>query len=149
MSHGAFAGSRAAGWAACLTAADEAVRDGVWQALAALMPDVHPGERRESVRFNFPYLVRLTMVSDEDGSPRGSPVVVVGRQISEGGLGFYHPKPLPARRMIATFDADGEPVSLLMELLWCRSTQQGWYESGGRFLARVPKPESSLFPPPT
>ncbi|NMC20183.1 MAG: hypothetical protein GYA33_07145 [Thermogutta sp.] len=146
MSHGVFAGNRASGWAACLTPADEAVRDGVWQTLSALMPDVHPGERRESVRFNFPYLVRLTMVAD-DGSPRGSPLVVVGRQISEGGFGFYHPKPLPARRMIATFDADGESVSLLTELLWCRSTQQGWYESGGRFVARVPNPEPFLEPP--
>lgn len=141
MSHGAFTRNGDAGWATCLTAADEAVRDGVWQTLSALMPDVHPGERRESVRFNFPYLVRLTRVSEEDGTPRGSPIVVVGRQISEGGLGFYHPKPLAARRMIATFEAGGEAVSLLMELLWCRSTQQGWYESGGRFVARVPNPE--------
>lgn len=142
MSQSAFARNGGAGWATCLTAADEAVRDGVWQTLSALMPDVHPGERRESVRFNFPYLVRLTLVSEEDGTPRGSPIVVVGRQISEGGLGFYHPKPLAARRMIATFEAGGEAVSLLMELLWCRSTQQGWYESGGRFVARVPNPES-------
>ncbi|GAB4134318.1 hypothetical protein [Thermopirellula anaerolimosa] len=144
MSHGAFVRNADPGWAACLNPADEAVRDGVWQTLSALMPDVHPGERRECVRFNFPYLVRLTMVSEDDGTPRGSPVVVVGRQISEGGLGFYHPKPLAARRMIATFDAGGEPVSLLMELLWCRSTQQGWYESGGRFVARVPNPETPM-----
>ncbi len=128
----------------CSTSADETVRDGVWQALSALMPDMQPGERRENARYNFPYLIRLTMISEEDGSPHGSPVVVVGRQISEGGLGFYHPKPLTARRMIATFDAAGEPVSLLLELLWCRSTQQGWYESGGRFVARVPTPDLSF-----
>jgi hypothetical protein len=84
-------------------------------------------------------LIRLTPVDDQSLAPRGEPLVVVGKHLSERGLGFYHPKPLPYRRMIACLEAaDGRLVRLLVDLTWCRFSRQGWYESGGRFLQAVP-----------
>jgi len=56
-------------------------------------------------------------------------------------LGFYHPKPLPHRRMIASFEAgNGNWIAFLIDLNWCRFTRQHWYESGGRFLQSVTPP---------
>jgi hypothetical protein len=65
-------------------------------------------------------------------------LVVVGKNLSEEGLGFYHQQPLPYRRAIITLeDNSGRSVSLLIDLSWCRFTRQGWYDSGGRFLEIV------------
>jgi len=56
-------------------------------------------------------------------------------------LGFYHPHPLPYRRMIVSLETgDGRWLSFLIDLTWCRFTKQGWYESGGRFLQPVDPP---------
>lgn len=98
-------------------------------------------ERRSDQRFPFPYLLNLTPV-DVDGTPViENNIVVVGKHVSEHGLGFYHNRPLPYRRMIVSFETGGGSwVSLLIDLTWCRFTKQGWYESGGRFLQAVTPP---------
>jgi len=31
-------------------------------------------------------------------------------------------------------------VGFLVDITWCRFTQHGWYDSGGRFLHAVPSP---------
>jgi hypothetical protein len=119
---------------------DNGVRSKVWGVLAAIFPRGGIRERRSEHRYPYPYLVYLTPI-DKDGLPEGESVVVVGKHLSEHGLGFYHPKPLPYRRMIATLEAaDGEPASFLIDLAWCRFTRHGWYESGGRFLEVVECP---------
>ncbi|RMF90524.1 MAG: hypothetical protein D6741_16825, partial [Planctomycetota bacterium] len=61
-------------------------------------------ERRSEQRFPFPFLIRITPVSEQGTSPIGPASVVVGKSISENGLGFYHPKPLPYRRVVVTLD---------------------------------------------
>lgn len=92
-------------------------------------------ERRRQRRHSFPYLVQLTPVED-DGTPvTDRALVVVGRYLSEQGFDFYHQEPLEFRRVIISLDhAPSPPVSLLLDLTWCRFTRQGWYDSGGRFL---------------
>ncbi|GAB6167064.1 hypothetical protein JCM19992_30640 [Thermostilla marina] len=97
-------------------------------------------ERRCEQRFPFPFLIRISPVGDQGTSPIGPASVVVGKSISEAGLGFYHPKPLPYRRVIATLDTGERRLSLLMDLRWCQFTRHGWYESGGRFLSIVDDP---------
>ena len=62
---------------------------------------------------------------------------------SEHGMGFYHPKPLPYRRMIASVESGGRWIGFLVDLKWCRFTQQGWYESGGRYLQSVLSPKET------
>ncbi|MCR4411475.1 MAG: hypothetical protein NUV77_03505 [Thermoguttaceae bacterium] len=122
---------------------EEDVRTQVWNLLGAMYPVGDLVERRKDRRYPYPYLVYLTPVGSDGVTPEGDPIVVVGKHLSERGFGFYHPKPLPYRRMIASLEAtSGVRVAFLMDLNWCRFTRQGWYESGGRFLQSVPPPIS-------
>jgi hypothetical protein len=109
--------------------------------LTALHSRNELAERRREGRYPFPHLIYLTPVGKDGITPEGETLVVVGKQLSERGLGFYHPKPLPYRRMVASLEAaDGHCVAFLVDLNWCRFTRQGWYESGGRFLQAVVSP---------
>ena len=113
----------------------EDVQAGVGRLLDALYPRGVLVERRGERRYPFPYLVRLTPVAEDGITARGEAVVVVGKHLSSRGLGFYHPGPLPHRRMIASLEVgDGRRLDFLINLSWCRFTKQGWYESGGRLL---------------
>lgn len=122
-------------------AAEEVVRSHICGLLASFRPRSARMERRSDQRYPFPYLMHLTPV-DSDGAPaQGDTVVVVGKHLSEQGLGFYHTRPLPYRRMIVSFETgNGSRLSFLIDLTWCRFTKQGWYESGGRFIESVPSP---------
>jgi len=120
---------------------DDELRAQVWGLLAALYPHKELTERRRDTRYPFPFLVYLTPVAEDDYTPVGEPVVVVGKQLSEHGLGFYHQYPLPFRRVIASLEnGQGRWFGFLMDLTWCRFTSHGWYESGGKFLQAVLSP---------
>jgi len=123
---------------------DDDVRIQVWSLLATLYPRHELSERRRENRCPFPYLIHLTPVGADGVSPAGQTIVVVGKHLSERGLDFYHPKPLPHRRMIVSLQtAGGQWLGFLIDLSWCRFTEQGWYESGGRFLQSVLSPVAS------
>jgi hypothetical protein len=112
------------------------------QLLYRLYPQVRLPERRRENRYPFPYLVKLTPLDRDLQTPLGPSVVVVGKHISEHGLGFYHPTPLPYRRVLAEISL-GEGTAVLrtvMDLTWCRFTREGWYDGGGRFLDTVMLP---------
>jgi hypothetical protein len=116
------------------------IRLQVWGLLSTLYPRQEFMERRSETRYPFPYLVHLTPVAP-DGTPvECETVVVVGKHLSEQGLGFYHPKPLAYRRVIASLESNGRWIGFLLDLKWCRFTRQGWYESGGRILESVTSP---------
>jgi len=117
------------------------VRGQVWALLAALYSRGGVTERRRDSRYPYPYLAYLTPVGEDGMTAEGEPVVVVGKHLSERGFGFYHPQPLPYRRMILSLEtAGGVRLGFLIHLTWCRFTRHGWYESGGRFLQAVPSP---------
>jgi len=123
---------------------DERVREQVWSLLAG----GHQGrlvlERRAVQRFPYPHLVLLTPVGPDGRTPRSESIVVVGKHLSERGLGFFHPKPVPYRKIIASLRSpQGAVAHFLMEITWCRFTEQGWYEGGGRFLRPVPDPRGN------
>ena len=120
-------------------AADE-IRTQVLGLLSTLYPRVSVVERRRETRYPFPFLIHLAP-ADDLAMPDGERVVVVGKHISERGLGFFHPEPLPYRRVIASLERPHDGwYAFLLELRWCRFTRQGWYESGGRFLEAVTSP---------
>ena len=124
---------------------DDDVRTQIWGLLSTLYPKNDLTERRRENRYPFPYLVHLTPVAEDGISPEGKTLVVVGKHLSERGLGFYHPRPLPYRRMIVSLESgDGECLGFLIDVSWCRFTKQGWYESGGRFLQSVLSPVPRL-----
>jgi hypothetical protein len=108
--------------------------------MSELYPKQEIWERRQENRHPFPYLIHLTPVAEDGISPQGESIAVVGKHLSDRGLGFYHPKPLPYRRMIASLESNGHWFGFLVDLRWCRFTKQGWYESGGRFLQAVHSP---------
>jgi hypothetical protein len=107
----------------------------------ALLAGVYPPgivpDRRSEQRYPFPKLFVLSPV-DADGRRRlGPSITAAGKHLSETGMSFFHPDPIPHRWMIASLPkSDGEWVGFLVDLDWCRFTRQGWYESGGR-LVRV------------
>ncbi|MBN2476214.1 MAG: hypothetical protein JXB62_16495 [Pirellulales bacterium] len=126
-------------------AVDDDVRMQVWALLTTLYPKGDLSERRKENRYPFPYLVHLSPVAEDGITPQGEMLVVVGKHLSERGLGFYHPKPIPYRRMIVSLEANnGQWLGFLIDLNWCRFTKQGWYESGGRFLQPVLSPVQSV-----
>lgn len=120
---------------------DDTIRRQVWSLLAGLYPHYSQNERRAAQRFAFPQLLYLTTTEADGRTPGEETIVVVGKTLSEGGLGFFHHHPIPHRRMIATVQNQAhEHASFLIDLTWCRFTTHGWYESGGRFLQVVPSP---------
>jgi hypothetical protein len=123
------------------TCQEDDVRTQVWALLTTLYPQNECVERRREQRYPFPYLIHLTPVGSDGVTPEGETLVVVGKHLSQRGLGFYHPRPLPYRRMIASLESGGgDWVAFLVDLTWCRFTRQHWYESGGRFLQTVSSP---------
>ena len=85
-------------------AASDEIRTQVWGLLSTLHAKVSVMERRHETRYPFPYLIHLTPVGEDGATPCGENLVVVGKDVSERGLGFYHPQPLPYRRMIASLE---------------------------------------------
>ena len=122
--------------------AETMVRGQVWEILTAVYPRRNSVERRAAQRFPYPHLIYLTPLAGDGVTPDVGSVVVVGKHLSERGLGFYYQhKPLPYRRVIASLEVPGgQWVGFLLDITWCRFTQHGWYDSGGRFLQTMASP---------
>lgn len=126
-------------WGEAVQGGEGEMRSAVWGLLASWHTSQPPFERRHDQRFAYPQLVTLRPVGPDGLAVGDASYTVVTKQLSERGIGFYHPQPLVARRVIATFDIpEQEPVAFLVDVTWCRFTRQGWYESGGRLLHAVP-----------
>ncbi len=122
---------------------DSNKREGLRSLLACVYPSVAQLERRGERRYPYPYLVRLAPLADDGRTRLDEHIVVVGKQISEHGLGFYHQQPLAFRQAIVSLDrADGPAIQVQIDLTWCRFTRLGWYESGGRFLQVISSDDS-------
>jgi hypothetical protein len=120
---------------------DDEVRQQVWSILAGLYPSGKAAERRIDQRFPYPHLLYLTPVGDNGLSVVGDSVVVVGKHLSERGIGFFYQKPLTHRRMIASLELpESRWAGFLIDITWCRFTLHGWYDSGGRFIQAVSSP---------
>ncbi len=117
---------------------DEAIAQ-VRGLLAGMFPPGTSLERRREQRFPFPRLLQLTPVGADGLQRLGPSFTAAGKQLSESGLSFFHPDPLPFRWVVAALDkGDGRWIGFLLDVDWCRFTRQGWYESGGKFIRAVP-----------
>lgn len=105
-------------------------------------------ERRSESRLPFHRPVRVTPLGEDLGAFDGAvsdTITGYTRDISPGGVGFLHDHPLATRRVLLTFDLlDGELLSLVVELTWCRYLGDFWYSSGGRLVAVAPRIGSIL-----
>ena len=109
--------------------------------LAGMYPPSMRMERRREQRYPYPRLLLLQPVEADGVTSAGPTLTAAGKQLSETGLSFFHPDPLPHRWVVASLPrTDGGWLAFLMDLDWCRFTRQGWYESGGRFLRSVATP---------
>ncbi len=92
-------------------------------------------EHRLSVRYPVTMPVKAMPLNDQH-LPDGEEFLGVTRDISEGGLSFYHLKPLEARylklELVNTIGME-EHLHAVMEVLRCRETGP-LYEIGGRFV---------------
>ena len=114
---------------------DDDVREQVWDLVGGLYPAGRVHERRAAQRYPYPHLVYLCPLMAVETTEAQKPIVVVGKDISERGLGFYHQQPLPHRLMNASLQAhDGRWFGFLIDINWCRFNHHGWYDSGGRLL---------------
>ena len=129
-----------------IPSAEESVRQQVWGVLSGLYPRRKGPERRSVQRVPYPQLLYLTPADDE-GLPNGQSIAVIGKHLSEGGLGFYHAEPLPYRHMIASLQrTESHWAGFLLDIRWTCFTQFGWYDSGGQFLQTVPSPMNGQTP---
>lgn len=120
---------------------DDRVRTQVWSLLGAIYPGGRLVERRAEQRYPYPRLIRLWPMEADGKTASGPPLTVVGKHLSERGLGFFHPQPLSNRLVVVSLEkGDGRALGFLLDVHRCRFTRQGWYESGGRFLAAVSPP---------
>lgn len=119
-----------------LSPAEEVVRNSVVQLLGSLYPTAHVPERRREQRYAYPHFLCLSPVGVDRATALPESVTVVGKHLSIGGIGFFHPQPIPYRRVVVSFEGPtGTPLAFLTDLTWCRFTKYGWYESGGKFLS--------------
>jgi hypothetical protein len=120
---------------------DEIIRQQVWGVLAGVYPQGRVVERRVDQRFPYPHLLYLTPLAEDGVSPCGESVAVVGKTLSERGLGFFYQQPITHRRMIASLETSQQSwAGFLIDITWCRFSRYGWYESGGRFIQAVASP---------
>jgi hypothetical protein len=116
---------------------DESLKRAIRGLITRLTPLVRR-DRRRYVRHPMPLLMELTPVNAETEEPVGSAIVVVGKSLSEQGIGFFHQHALPYRHAIVRVEDGAESeLALLVDLAWCRYTRYGWYESGGTFLKMI------------
>ena len=97
-----------------------------------LQPEINV-DRRLYDRVPIPALFKLTPLDTQHGGPAGEAIVVVGKNLAQRGIGFFHDRPIPYRRAVIELD---QPElgrwAAEIELQWCRFTKVGWYESGCR-----------------
>ncbi len=106
------------------------VRAAVNQLLEAAKPTE---ERRASDRQ--PFFWPVSIATNAGGERT---VSAYTRDISPLGIGLLHTMPLERGEVIVTFSGHAaEPVSFRTDIQWCEASGEGWYLSGGRFLACV------------
>ena len=97
-------------------------------------------ERRKYGRIPLPLVLQLTPLDQTGQQLKSLAVAVVGKDISPRGISFFHERPLPHRRAIASFEhPDVGRFCVEVDVTWCRFTCPGWYQSGGRLIRSIPR----------
>lgn len=105
-------------------------------------------DRRTEHRQAFPCMFELTPLDPDDFSSIGDATPVIGKDISPGGVHFYHQKTLPYQYMLMSMIGPtalerGTTPKLIVKLRWCRFLRPGWYDSGGQFVRIATQPSDS------
>lgn len=96
-------------------------------------------DRRGEPRAPIPFRFRLTPCGPAAGAPPGAVAAdspVFGKDLTTRSVCFYHQTPLPYRRAVLTLDEPGqETFALVVELVRCRFSSPGRYETVARIIA--------------
>jgi hypothetical protein len=123
---------------------DHEVWSQILERLSAADPRQNQDERRRDSRYPFPNLMYLTPISPHDHAPSGESIIAAGKDLSEGGLGFYHSTPLPSQRMIASMQmGNGHWLAFVVELTRSHRIPEGWFQSNGHFVEPAVSPLES------
>lgn len=105
-------------------------------------PDPTPTCERRS-RPRRPFGRKISVEPFVDGwaglrSDEMQPFTAYARDLSVQGIGFFHARSIPTRRVICRLTRrDGSELALLTVLRWCHAIDDLWYLSGGSFVGLV------------
>ncbi len=95
-------------------------------------------ERRDLQREPF-----LAPVLIQPAGNSGPSLTGFSRDVSGEGIGLLHSFPLDRSETVVVFPGPNqEPFRLKVKIAWCKPFGEGWYISGGRFVARLDRESS-------
>ena len=91
-------------------------------------------DRRKHARRPYPCVISVTPLADGTREPASQTFSVIGRNLSNLGLDFFHDYLISEKQVVIGLQSAKESWShFVMELGWSRFVQGGWYISGGKF----------------
>lgn len=116
---------------------------GIGRAVDAVLASWHCAEtvfqNRRYHRMPYRQPLLLVAIDPHSGATVEGPWVARGRDLSQGGLSYFHRNPQPFRQVAVQFvDQLEAPAALLLRVGWCRFTREGHYQSGGQFVRAIP-----------
>lgn len=100
-------------------------------------PDYTGLERRNELRC-LVVMALPAVALDEHLQPCGQPFAVISRDVSHGGMGFFHSAPLPTDSLLTVElrAPDGQKMQVVLEVRYCRP-EGGAFQMGGAFLVKM------------
>ena len=91
-------------------------------------------ERREQERLPYPSVISVTPLVDGTREPATETFSVIGRNLSNLGLDFFHDYLISEKEVVVGLQSAKASWShFVLQLGWSRFVQGGWYISGGKF----------------
>ena len=96
-------------------------------------------DRRAQERTAYTRLFPLTPVNNaEEMIACGETIQAAGKNLSPGGIGFFHQEAIPSRYVVISLQQSQDTFSqYLVKISWCRFLHTDWYDSGGQIIRMV------------
>jgi hypothetical protein len=86
-------------------------------------------------RLREPFLAPVFIQPEGESGPR---LTGFSRDVSAEGIGLLHSFPLNSSDDVVVIPGPNrKPVKLQVKIAWCKPFGEGWYISGGKFVARI------------
>lgn len=123
----------------CLISNTRDIENSIREAMSFNLVPATAVERRVFQRVAYSQLFPLVPVdSAEDMQVCGEMIYVAGKNLSPGGIGFFHHQPVPSRSVVISLQHSSQKwCNYLVRISWCRFLHPGWYDSGGQITRMV------------
>jgi hypothetical protein len=81
-----------------------------------------------------PFLAPVFIQPKGDSGPS---LTAFSRDVSSDGIGLLHAFPLDLTETVVVFLDSNQKIRLKVSIAWCKPFGEGWFVSGGRFVARL------------